>query len=126
VIRTYIVLFVGLCFEAFGMVFLRKGMQQIGEITSFTIPELLRVVGRGATNINVLTGVGLDALFFACLLIALSWTPVSIVLPLTAFGYVFTAVSAKFILHEDVNALRIAGTMLVVIGCIMVGKSGVH
>jgi len=117
---------VGLCFEAIGMVYLRKGMQQIGEIASFTIPELLRVVGRGATNVNVLFGVGLDALFFACLLVALSWTPVSIVLPLTAFGYLFTLISAKFILHEDINALRLAGTMLIVVGCIMVGKSGVH
>jgi drug/metabolite transporter (DMT)-like permease len=68
----------------------------------------------------------MDALFFGCLLIALSWTPVSIVLPLTAFGYLFTAITAKFILHEDVNAIRIAGTLLIVVGCIIVGKSGGH
>ncbi|HEX9861053.1 MAG TPA: EamA family transporter [Nitrospirota bacterium] len=124
--RTYIVLLVGLCFEAFGNVMLRKGMKEVGEVTSFSIPALFQVFIRGVTNITVITGVALDALFFACLLIALSWGEVTVVLPLTAFGYVMTAVVAKIILHEDITALRWAGTFAIVIGCILIGKSGSH
>jgi len=125
-LRTYLILLVGLIVESFGNVMLRKGMKQIGEIESFKIIELLKVVGRGATNIYVLSGVALDAMFFGCLLIALSWAEVTVVLPLTAFGYVLTALVAKIILGEQSTSLRWAGTILIVVGCVLVGKSGAH
>lgn len=125
-LKTYVVLFVGLCFEAFGNVLLRKGMKEIGEIKSFSIPALFEVFIKGITSLTVVAGVALDALFFACLLIALSWAEVTVVLPLTAFGYVLTALVAKFVLHEDITLLRWAGTIAVVVGCILIGKSGAH
>lgn len=124
--KTYIVLFIGLCFESVGNVLLRKGMKEVGEVKSFSIPALFDVFVKGITNITVITGVTLDALFFACLLIALSWTEVTVVLPITAFGYVMQAFVAKALLHEDMSALRWAGTVAIVIGCILVGKSGMH
>jgi multidrug transporter EmrE-like cation transporter len=125
-IKTYVVLFIGLCFEAFGNVLLRKGMKEVGEVTSFSIPALFDVFVKGATNLTVITGVALDALFFACLLIALSWTEVTVVLPITAFGYVMQAFVAKVLLHEDMSVMRWAGTLAIVLGCILVGKSGMH
>ena len=120
------VLFVGLCLESFGNVMLRKGMKEVGEVTSFSISNLFGVFLRGITNLSVITGVALDALFFACFLIALSLTEVSVVLPLTAFGYITTALIAKVILHEDISMLRWAGTAFIVVGCILIGKTGTH
>lgn len=124
--KTIIVLLVGLCMESLGNVLLSKGMKEVGEVTSFSIPALFGVFLKGITNVTVISGVALDALFFACFLIALSWTEVSIVLPLTAAGYLTTALTAKIILHEDITALRWAGTVLIVVGCIIVGKTGAH
>ena len=124
--KTISVLLVGLCMESLGNVLLRKGMKEVGEVTSFSIPALFGVFLKGITNITVISGVALDAMFFACFLIALSWTEVSIVLPLTAAGYLTTALTAKIILHEDITALRWAGTVLIVVGCIIVGKTGAH
>ncbi|HEY3346510.1 MAG TPA: EamA family transporter [Nitrospirota bacterium] len=124
--RTILVLLVGLSLESVGNVMLRKGMKEVGEVTSFSIPALFGVFLKGITNLSVITGVTLDALFFGCLLIALSWMEVSVVLPLTAVGYVTTAITAKIILHEDITALRWAGTVLIVVGCMMVGKSATH
>ena len=124
--KTLVVLFVGLCMESLGNVLLRKGMKEVGEVTSFSIPALFNIFLKGITNLTVISGVALDAMFFACFLIALSWTEVSVVLPLTAVGYVTTAIFAKIILHEDITALRWVGTMAIVIGCILVGKSATH
>jgi len=126
VFRTIVVLFTGLCMESVGNVLLRKGMTQVGEVTSFTIPALFGVFLRGIANPNVIAGVALDALFFACMLIALSWTEVSVVLPLTAFGYISTALVAKLLLHEDITMLRWVGTLAIVFGCVLVGKSATH
>lgn len=124
--KTIAVLFVGLCMESLGNVLLRKGMKEVGEVSGFSLPQLWDIFIRGVTNLTVISGVALDALFFACFLIALSWTEVSVVLPLTAAGYITTALAAKFILHEDITLLRWAGTAAIVAGCILVGKSGVH
>ena len=124
VLKTIIVLFTGVCLESLGNVLLRKGMKEVGEVTSFSIPALFNIFIKGITNLTVISGVALDAMFFACFLIALSWTEVSVVLPLTAIGYVTTAIFAKIILHEEITALRWAGTIAIVLGSIMVGKSG--
>ena len=124
--RTIMVLIVGLGLESVGNVLLSKGMKQVGEVTSFTIPALWNVLLRGATNPTVIAGVAFDALFFVCLLIALSITEVSIVMPLTAVGYLTTAMTAKILLHEDVTGMRWLGTVIIVAGCIIVGKSGGH
>ena len=120
------VLLVGLSLESFGNVFLRKGMKEIGEVTSFSISNLFSVFLKGITNLSVITGVALDALFFVSLLIALSLAEVSVVLPLTSLGYITTALVAKAILHEEITALRWAGIILIVIGCIFIGKTGTH
>ncbi len=124
--RTIIVLVIGLCLESLGNVLLSKGMKQIGEVTNFTIPALFNVFLKAITNPTLIAGVALDALFFACFLIALSLTEVSIVLPLTAAGYLTTALTAKLLLHEDITGLRWVGTAIIVIGCIIVGKTGGH
>lgn len=125
-LKTIAILLVGISLESFGNVMLSKGMKQVGEVTSFSLASLFGVFLKGITNLYVIAGVTLDALFFACLLIALSWTEVTVVLPLTAFGYITTALVAKFILNEDVTMLRWAGTAFIVVGCILVGKSGAH
>lgn len=124
--KTVVVLFVGMCLESVGNVLLRKGMKEIGEVTSYSIPSLFNIFIKGISNITVISGVALDALFFVCFLTALSWTEVSVVLPLTAFGYVTTALTAKIILHEEITMLRWAGTLAIVVGCVLVGKSGMH
>ncbi|MHB8174445.1 MAG: EamA family transporter [Nitrospirota bacterium] len=125
-LKTVLVLAVGLCFESVGNVLLRKGMMKVGEVNSFSIPALWDVFIRGVSNPVVISGVALDALFFACLLIALSWTEVSVVMPITAIGYVTTTITAKILLHEEISSLRWAGTIAIVFGCMMVGKSGLH
>ncbi|MBI5190941.1 MAG: hypothetical protein HZA22_09720 [Nitrospirae bacterium] len=125
-LKTIAILLVGISLESFGNVMLSKGMKQVGEVTSFSLSSLFGVFLKGITNIYVIAGVTLDALFFACLLIALSWAEVTVVLPLTAFGYITTALVAKFVLNEDVTMLRWAGTFFIVVGCVLVGKSGTH
>ncbi len=125
-LRTVLVLIVGLSLESVGNVLLRKGMKEVGEVTSYTISSLFNIFIKGVTNLTVVSGIALDAMFFVCFLLALSWTEVSVVLPLTAAGYITTALTAKLILHEEITALRWAGTILIVLGCALVGKSGMH
>ena len=128
-LKTIAVLLVGLCMESLGNVLLRKGMKEVGEVGAsggFAIGPLFHTFLKAVTNLTVISGVALDAMFFACFLVALSWSEVSVVLPLTAVGYLTTALAAKLIVHEDITALRWAGTLVIVVGCMMVAKTGAH
>jgi drug/metabolite transporter (DMT)-like permease len=115
-LKLVAILLAGLICEAAGVVFLSKGLKQIGEAAAINLPEIARLIGRGATNGNVLIGVALEAAFFGTLLYLMSRGDVSFVWPLTALGFVLTTLAAKFILHEEVSLLRWSGVLLIVLG----------
>lgn len=69
----------------------------------------------------VAPGVALLILSMLSRMTLLSWADLSFVLPVTAFGYVLTAVSGRFLLSETLTAKRWAGTLLIVAGVTLVG-----
>jgi len=121
--KVLIVLLMALVLEAVGVVFLSRGLKQIGEVEKLTAAEVARVIRRGAANPSILLGVALETIFFGALLYLLSQRDVSLIWPLTALGFVLTAVAAKFILHEDVHWTRWMGVALIVIGAALVSYS---
>src|SRR6266516_22062 len=121
--KVLIVLLIALVLEAVGVVFLSRGLKQIGEVEKLTAHEVARVVRRGAVNPSILLGVALETIFFGALLYLLSQRDVSLIWPLTALGFVLTAVAAKFILHENIHWTRWMGVALIVIGAALVSYS---
>lgn len=110
------ILLIGLVFEAVGVVFLSKGLKEIGELSRIAIPEIIGFIGRGARNPSLLLGVLFEAIFFGVLLYLLSQRDVSLIWPLTSLGFVITAIAARIFLHEEVSAVRWAGVLLIVLG----------
>jgi len=121
--KILVILIFALCVEAVGVVFLSKGLKQIGEVQTISAREISRIIGKGATNSSILLGVALEAAFFGALLYLLSQRDVSLIWPLTALGFVITALAAKFILKEEVTAVRWAGVALIVLGATLVSYS---
>lgn len=114
--KLLIILIVGLLFEAVGVVYLNKGLKQVGEVRQVSVPEIMRVVKNGATNGNILLGVLFEAIFFGTLLVLMSQGTVSFIWPLTSLGFVLTTIAAKFILREEVSLLRWGGVLLIMLG----------
>jgi drug/metabolite transporter (DMT)-like permease len=121
--KVILILIVALVLEATGVVFLSAGLKEIGELNSFSTAEVARVVRRGAANPKLLLGVALEAVFFVLLLILLKDNDVSLIWPLTSLGFVLTALSAKFILQEQVSPVRWCGVLLIVLGATLVSWS---
>lgn len=117
------ILLIGLVLEAVGVVFLSKGLKQIGEVSQVNFSEVSRLVVRGATNGNILVGVAFEAAFFGTLLYLMSRGDVSFVWPLTSLGFVLTTLAAKFILHEHVSIVRWGGVLLIVGGAALITYS---
>ena len=114
--KLWIILLTGLLFEAVGVVYLNKGLKQVGEVEKINVTEVARVIKAGVTNKNILLGVFLEAIYFGALLMLMSKSTVSFIWPLTSLGFVLTTLTAKVILHEEVSLLRWGGVLLIVLG----------
>ena len=122
-LKLLLILFIGLVFESTGVVLLKKGMTQIGEVRAINAGEIIRVVKEGVTNGQVLLGVFFEALFFACLLILMSKSDISFLWPLTALSFVFATIAAMIFLHERVSGVRWAGVVFIMIGAALISYS---
>jgi drug/metabolite transporter (DMT)-like permease len=115
-----LILLIALFFEAIGVVFLSKGIKQVGHVPRVSTVEIVRVIRAGATNSNIRLGVFFEAVFFAGLLILLSKADVSFVWPMTSLSFVMTAIAAKLFLHEQIVPARWAGICLIMIGAALI------
>ena len=115
-IKLLLILIIGLVFESVGVVLLKRGMNQFGEMKQVNVAEVVRVVRAGVTNTNILLGVFFEALFFGCLLILMSKCDISFLWPLTALSFVFSTIAAMIFLHERVSGVRWAGVLLIMLG----------
>jgi drug/metabolite transporter (DMT)-like permease len=107
-----------------GDVSLKRGMSQI-QIPSAnslsTIPyEVLKTLTNVWVDIAILFLIGQ----FIAWAQALRLAPYSLVIPLRASSYIFTALLALYVLHEPVPLTRWLAILLILFGVIMVGVSG--
>ena len=98
--------------SSFGNALLSRGMRQIGNITLANWTSLFGAM----LNPWVILGTLLLIGFMAAWMSALSWADLTYVLPASAFGYIVTALLARFALHETVSAKRWIGVLLITAG----------
>lgn len=122
-VKLLVILLIGLVFESAGVVLLKKGITQIGEMQGITAVEIFRMVKAGAVNPQILLGVFFEALFFLCLIILMSKSDISFLWPLTALSFVFATIAAIIFLGESVSPIRWIGVILIVIGATFISYS---
>jgi drug/metabolite transporter (DMT)-like permease len=122
-LKLLIILLVGLVFESTGIVLLKKGMNQIGEVSKVNVSEVTRIIKAGATNGAILLGIFFEALFFACLLVLMSKSEISFLWPLTALSFVFATFAAIWFLGEHVSSIRWLGVVFIMIGAGLISYS---
>ncbi len=110
------ILLIALVFEAIGVVFLNRGLKQLGDVPQISIRAVGGVVAQGFRNANILLGVLFEAIFFGALLYLMTKSDVSFIWPMTSLGFVLTTLAAKFILQEQVSVARWAGVLLIMAG----------
>jgi drug/metabolite transporter (DMT)-like permease len=115
-LKLFLVLFVALAFESAGVVFMKKGMNQVGEIRGLNAAEFFRVVKIGATSPQLLLGICFESIFFLCLMALMTKSDISFLWPLTALTFVFSTISAMIFLGEHVSFVRWIGVLLIILG----------
>lgn len=109
-----------LILEHLGFIILSKGMRQSRKGSGDSPLERFR-----GTIVNpwVWSGVALQAIYYIMLLGFLQRLPVSLVIPMTGFGYVLTALMARIFLKEHVSFHRWIGILLITSGVVFVSRS---
>jgi uncharacterized membrane protein len=121
--KFVIILVVAAIIESIGVALLSWGLKDVQGVREITVSEIVRVAKSGVTNIKIIGGVALEAVFFAALLYMMSTRDVSLVWPLTSLGFIFTTLAAHFLLHETVSVTRWVGVLLIAIGAGLTGYS---
>jgi len=102
--------------NAFGNLFLAFGMRSSADVTTSPI-EFVRAIFQP----QVFIGIVLLILWLLTRMAMLSWADLTYVLPVTAVGYVLSALLGRMFLNEQITMARWAGTLLIVAGTILVG-----
>lgn len=109
---------------AYGQILFRRGMLQVGSLENYAPLPLMAYFWHALCNPNVIGGTILSAVYFFLSLAALSWTNVTVALPMSAIEYGFAAILAVTLLKETVPPVRWAGIVLVIIGVVLIARGG--
>jgi uncharacterized membrane protein len=117
--QTYRLLLLTLLLRPFGNLTLAWGMHHVPRLTGLEPLTYLQALA----NPFVATGIGMLILALLTRMALLSVADLSFVLPLTAVGYIISALLGKVFLAEDVGSHRWLGTVLIVLGVVLVGAT---
>jgi uncharacterized membrane protein len=114
--NTIIIILAGILFASLGQVFWKIGMNSIGAIDNFSISGIISMF----LNPLVVLGLimyGLSTVFW---LIALSQKDLSYVYPFISLTFIIVLFLSFFVLKEQVSTARIVGTIIIVVGLMVV------
>ena len=108
--------------NALGNLFLTLGLKRWGGELALSPFAYMRAIFHPL----VALGVVLLVLWLLSRMTLLSWADLSYVLPVTAVGYVVSALFGHWFLEEQITMQRWAGTLLIVAGIALVGRTAVR
>jgi drug/metabolite transporter (DMT)-like permease len=115
----------GVLLNAAAQLLLKAGARSVGEIS---MSDGTAALWRSATGLalhpGILGGLACYAISVVVWIVALSRVEVSIAYPMLSIGYVVNAVLAWWLFGEQVNAQRWLGIAVIIIGVVLVARSG--
>ncbi len=115
-VKTLIFTLVVVLSNAVGNLFLTIGMKQQAASLGTPLSYITAIF-----QPLVALGIGLLIIWMLSRMALLSWADLSFVLPVTALGYVLSAILGRVFLEEQISARRWGGIFLIVAGVALVG-----
>jgi drug/metabolite transporter (DMT)-like permease len=119
---SLILVFICVILAASGQILLKKGINEIGELTTFQQLLDLGLILKILTNMYVILGIVCLGLMLILWLFAISGLEISSIYPLTSLVYIITALGASIFLKEDISLIGWIGILLIVGGCILISR----
>lgn len=118
--NVIIIIFIGIIFASLGQIFWKMGMNSMGPITTYTPSTLITIF----FNSYILSGLAMYGIGTIFWLIALSKKNLSFVYPFIALTFIIVLILSNVILKEDIGIYRIIGTFIIILGLILILKTG--
>lgn len=106
--------------DSAGSLLLKRGMTQVGEVSTLQPQELLRLARQAVINPMLGYGVLCMTIAFFMFISLLSWADLSFVLPATALTDVLNMLGTRYILKENVTSVRWISIVLISIGVALI------
>jgi drug/metabolite transporter (DMT)-like permease len=116
--RLFIILII--LSNTFGNLCLALAMRHM---PSFHAVSLLGYAAALLRNPWLYGGIALLATWMVSTLSMYTWADLTYILPVTASGYIVTAVLSRFVLNEHVSAFRWAGSVVIAFGVVLVSET---
>lgn len=122
-IISIVLVVISVGFAVVGQLTLKAAMDHIGRIGHVEISQPLQTIGKAAREPRLWAGLvlfGISSLFW---LVVLSRVPLSVAYPFVGISYIFVVGFARFVLDENVPAMRWVGVAVVALGIAIIGLS---
>jgi drug/metabolite transporter (DMT)-like permease len=105
-----------------GQLCLNHGMTKLGEMGGFK--SLMKSLSKVATNVWVISGLGLYIFSTLLWMMILTKTPLSFCYPFISLSYVFVIIASRIIFRERIDIFKVLAILLIVGGVVMLSMSG--
>lgn len=121
--KTYVSILLMIIFAPVGNVLLRKGMENVGAVTSWEPAVLLHFFWRAFTSATIWLGIGSLLAFFVAYMLVLSWADFSYIQSACSISYAVVALFGWFLLREPVEPIQWIGVGIICLGVLIVGNT---
>lgn len=121
-LKTLAMVFVMVACANAGDVLLKHGMNQIG-VVQFTAAGLQHAFWATISSVTIWLAILFLIGFQVTFMTVVSWADYSYVMPAGAFGYAVVTFLARFVLGEQVTAVRWLGVVLICGGVLLVSQT---
>jgi len=119
---SFVLVLTGVLLNAAAQLLLKAGTNAIGHF-EFSLANAWPIGLKVAQQPHILGGLACYAVSVVVWILALSRVEVSIAYPMLSLGYVVNAAAAYYLFGEDVNAMRMAGIFVIIVGVVLVARS---
>jgi multidrug transporter EmrE-like cation transporter len=123
-LNDFAIVLLGVLLNAAAQLMLKAGAGSVGPMLAGAGRDWGATVARLALHPGVLGGLVCYAVSVVVWIVALSRVDVSIAYPMLSIGYVINALLAWWLFGESVTAQRWLGIAVIIIGVVLVARSG--
>ncbi len=121
-LTSFALILTGVLLNAAAQLLLKAGVTRVGEF-QFSLDNAVPVGIKLATQLPILGGLACYGISVVVWIMALSRVSVSVAYPMLSIGYIVNAFAAYWLFGESLNAQKLIGIGVIVIGVYLVARS---
>jgi multidrug transporter EmrE-like cation transporter len=121
-LTSFSLILTGVLLNAAAQLLLKAGVTRVGEF-QFSIDNAIPMGFKLLTQLPIIGGLVCYGMSVVVWIMALSRVPVSVAYPMLSIGYIVNAFAAYWLFGESLNAQKLIGIGVIVVGVYLVARS---